>query len=173
MKTFARKSEQIKTQRSKILALLVQARGAWVPLPDILALGIAQYNARIFELRRLGFAVENRPPLLVPLAAQFCRPTRTGESEVGLPIHGAPARGRSRCPAVVCEAVVVSEFLQDRRGGIVNSRFLSLTDLRLLFRSEAFIHVVLIDRDLPLNPDRLVKLACLAQELASHVEGRA
>jgi hypothetical protein len=39
---------------------LIDACGGWVPLPDILALGIALYNARIFELRRLGFFIENR-----------------------------------------------------------------------------------------------------------------
>lgn len=49
-----------KTQRARILRLLMDAHGAWVPLPEILALGIAQYNARIFDLRRLGFDVENK-----------------------------------------------------------------------------------------------------------------
>lgn len=49
-----------KTQRDRILRLLVEAHGEWVPLPQILALGVAQYNARIFELRRLGFNIENR-----------------------------------------------------------------------------------------------------------------
>jgi hypothetical protein len=51
---------QGKTQRAAILHVLINARGSWVPLPEILALGIAQYNARIFELRRLGFDIENR-----------------------------------------------------------------------------------------------------------------
>ena|ERR1035437_6465176 len=46
-------------QSEKILTLLRSARGAWVPLPEILALGIAQYNARIFELRK-RFTIENR-----------------------------------------------------------------------------------------------------------------
>src|SRR4051794_1515634 len=49
----------LRKQRDKILALLVQARGAWVPLPQITECA-AQYNARIFELRRLGFAIHNR-----------------------------------------------------------------------------------------------------------------
>jgi hypothetical protein len=49
-----------KTQRGKILGRLVDARGAWVPLPQILALGVAQYGARIHELRALGFRIENR-----------------------------------------------------------------------------------------------------------------
>jgi hypothetical protein len=48
------------TQRAAILRLLGAARGAWVPLPEILALGIAQYGARILEARRMGFRIENR-----------------------------------------------------------------------------------------------------------------
>jgi hypothetical protein len=48
-----------KTQRARILRLLIDARGDWVPLPEIMACA-AQYNARILELRRLGFNVENR-----------------------------------------------------------------------------------------------------------------
>lgn len=47
-------------QSEKILALLRAANGSWVPLPEILALGIAQYNARIFELRERGLYIENR-----------------------------------------------------------------------------------------------------------------
>jgi hypothetical protein len=39
--------------------MLIEARGKWIPLPEIAACA-AQYNARIFELRRLGFAIENR-----------------------------------------------------------------------------------------------------------------
>jgi hypothetical protein len=49
-----------KTQRARILRLLIDAHGSWVPLPKILALGIAQYNARLWELRRLGFVIENK-----------------------------------------------------------------------------------------------------------------
>ena len=48
------------TQRDRILGLLIDAHGAWVPLPEILALGIAQYGARILELRRSGHSIENR-----------------------------------------------------------------------------------------------------------------
>jgi hypothetical protein len=47
------------TQRAKILAELVSARGDWVPLPKITACA-AQYNARVYELRRLGFKIVNR-----------------------------------------------------------------------------------------------------------------
>jgi hypothetical protein len=48
-----------KTQRAQILRILVDAKGDWVPLPKIMACA-AQYNARVLELRRLGFAIENR-----------------------------------------------------------------------------------------------------------------
>jgi hypothetical protein len=47
---------QSKTQRAAILRLLIEARGAWVPLPEIMACA-AQYNARILELRRDGFNI--------------------------------------------------------------------------------------------------------------------
>jgi hypothetical protein len=47
------------TQRAAILRLLIDARGGWVPLPKIIACA-AQYNARIFELRRTGFEIENK-----------------------------------------------------------------------------------------------------------------
>ncbi len=49
-----------KTQAAALLRLLISARESWVPLPEILKLGLAQYGARIHELRRLGFAIENR-----------------------------------------------------------------------------------------------------------------
>jgi hypothetical protein len=47
------------TQRAAILNLLISARGGWVPLPKITDCA-AQYNARIFELRNLGFQIKNR-----------------------------------------------------------------------------------------------------------------
>jgi hypothetical protein len=51
---------KVKSQRAAVLRLLVDAKGGWVALPDVLALGIAQYNARVFELRRAGFVIENK-----------------------------------------------------------------------------------------------------------------
>jgi len=47
------------TQRAEILGLLISAGGAEVPLPKITECA-AQYNARIFELRRAGFRIKNR-----------------------------------------------------------------------------------------------------------------
>lgn len=49
-----------KNQRDRILALLIEARGQWVPLPQILDLKISQFGARIKELRGLGFKIRNR-----------------------------------------------------------------------------------------------------------------
>lgn len=53
------------SQKERILALLKAAGvGVWVPLPAILDLRIAQYNARIRELKShlllLGLTIENR-----------------------------------------------------------------------------------------------------------------
>ena len=50
------------SQREKLLRLLQE--GGWVDLPRILELGIAQYNTRIWELRRelepKGYRIESR-----------------------------------------------------------------------------------------------------------------
>jgi hypothetical protein len=48
------------TQRTRMLDLLRSRNGEWVPLPEILALGVAQYNSRIYDLRRAGFDIQNR-----------------------------------------------------------------------------------------------------------------
>jgi hypothetical protein len=48
------------TQKQRMLEKLQANYGQWVPLPEILALGIAQYGARLFELRRAGYEIENR-----------------------------------------------------------------------------------------------------------------
>jgi hypothetical protein len=53
------KRDSRSTQRARILGLLQAANGGWVPLPQI-ADCAAQYNARIFELRREGFKIRNR-----------------------------------------------------------------------------------------------------------------
>jgi hypothetical protein len=79
------------TQRGRILALLVTARGGWVALP---ALGVAQYNSRVLELRRLGFRIENRreakrswfrlvagPSLPTPAPAPVFPPASTPDTE--------------------------------------------------------------------------------------------
>ena len=52
-------SETRANQCSQILGLLISARGDWVPLLTIRDCAV-QYNARIFELRRQGFRIENK-----------------------------------------------------------------------------------------------------------------
>jgi hypothetical protein len=48
-------------QSERLIALLRAANGRWVPLTDILGLGIAQYSARIWECRKKrGLDIENR-----------------------------------------------------------------------------------------------------------------
>lgn len=51
---------KLKSQRNRILGLLLAARGAEVSLGEILALGVAQFGSRILELRALGFKITNR-----------------------------------------------------------------------------------------------------------------
>lgn len=48
------------TQRDRVLNLLREANGEWVSLTRILELRIAQFGARILELRRAGHNIENR-----------------------------------------------------------------------------------------------------------------
>jgi len=48
------------TQQKRILNLLRNYAPNWCPLPEILALGIGQYNARLLELRRAGYQIENK-----------------------------------------------------------------------------------------------------------------
>ena len=48
------------TQRDKIKLIFLARPNEWVPLIEILRLGIAQYGARILELRREGMRIENK-----------------------------------------------------------------------------------------------------------------
>ena len=48
------------TQRQKLLELLQSRPNQWIPLPEIMRLGLAQYNARILELRHSGYKIENK-----------------------------------------------------------------------------------------------------------------
>jgi hypothetical protein len=51
------------TQCTRILELLIAARGEWVPLPTI-ANQAKQYNARIHSLRGQGYRIANRTKLV-------------------------------------------------------------------------------------------------------------
>jgi hypothetical protein len=51
--------ESSSSQRARILGRLIAAHGAEVPLSEISSLA-AQYNSRIWSLRKLGFKIVNR-----------------------------------------------------------------------------------------------------------------
>ncbi len=51
--------KQRETQRDKILALLQSRTGQWVALYEVLPLA-AQYSARVCELRKMGYRIENK-----------------------------------------------------------------------------------------------------------------
>lgn len=55
-------SRRGKATQADVLAQLMReraARGEALDLPDILRAGIAQFTARIYELRKRGFVIEN------------------------------------------------------------------------------------------------------------------
>ena len=52
------------TQEEKILNLLKRNANKWVPVHWIIRLGIAQYNARIFWLRKKGYQIFNKTKIV-------------------------------------------------------------------------------------------------------------
>jgi hypothetical protein len=56
---FDLKPHRLTRQQSRILRLLEEHHPHPVQLPEVLKLGIAQYNARILELRELGYDIRN------------------------------------------------------------------------------------------------------------------
>jgi hypothetical protein len=68
-----------------------RTNGEWVPLPDILALRIAQYNARFHELRKLNFSIESRTETVDGQRHSWFRLKKgAGPSQADLPIEKAP-----------------------------------------------------------------------------------
>ena len=78
-------------QRQKLLQLLRENCGEWVGLPKILDLRISQYSARVHELRKLGYRIENKTQhhngqvwswfrLIEPGQAQLFEPPQSEES---------------------------------------------------------------------------------------------
>ena len=47
------------SQRERLKKLFEANAGRWIPLPNILSMGIAQYNSRILDLRREGMTIWN------------------------------------------------------------------------------------------------------------------
>jgi hypothetical protein len=53
-------ARRVNRQQQKLKALLLRAHGEWVELPEILDLKISQFGARVLELRRMGYDIQNR-----------------------------------------------------------------------------------------------------------------
>jgi len=51
------------SQKERLRKLFIANPGRWIPLPQILSLGLAQYGARIYELRREGMCIHNETRL--------------------------------------------------------------------------------------------------------------
>ena len=77
-------------QCERLLKLLRENCGEWVGLPKILDLRISQYSARVHELRKLGYRIENKTQhhngqvwswfrLIEPGQAQLFEPPQSGE----------------------------------------------------------------------------------------------
>jgi hypothetical protein len=88
-----------KTQRARILRLLIEARGAWVPLPEIMACA-AQYNARILELRRAGFNIPK--PRIETVNGQKHTWYRLLPSPAATPVSSFSAAKQSKSWEQVC-----------------------------------------------------------------------
>lgn len=55
----------MRQQRQKIKELLKRRPNKWIPLYEILQLGVAQYNARLFELRHNdNMIIENKTKVI-------------------------------------------------------------------------------------------------------------
>jgi len=95
--------ENHKTQRDQLLGLLLRANGNWVSLLEILDLRIAQYNARVHELRKLNFEIESRTQTIDGQRHSWFRLLKGNPPvQADLPLQGAsgtlvPVGTRGRC----------------------------------------------------------------------------
>lgn len=61
------------SQREKLRLFFIERVGEWVPLYQIMEIGKAQYNARIFELRRSGMIIEHRHEMVDGVCHSYYR----------------------------------------------------------------------------------------------------
>ena len=85
------------TQRAKILAELVSAHGEWVPLPRVTQ-HASQYNARVYELRRMGFTIENKTQDLAGVRHSWFR-LESSPANIRITLRPVPAQGSLKLPA--------------------------------------------------------------------------
>jgi hypothetical protein len=78
------------SQTARIVELLRSRHGAWVPLPEILDLRIAQFSARIHHARHvLGLRIENRTEMIDGVRHSWFRLVEPASVAPGTQIHGA------------------------------------------------------------------------------------
>src|SRR4029077_16943774 len=87
------------SQRERLLELLQSHGGAWVPLPEILDLQVAQYGARIFELRRAGYQIENRQEGEHSWFRLLSAPVKKAAESAAFPKQPQAAQGELFTPA--------------------------------------------------------------------------
>jgi hypothetical protein len=66
--------------REKVRRLLERHKGEWVSLREIVRLGVAQYNARILELRREGLTIDNKTEYVEKRKVSWFRLRRPGQT---------------------------------------------------------------------------------------------
>ncbi len=79
--------KQRENQSERILRLLQESVNCWVPLPRILDLRISQYSARVHELRRLGFRIQNKTEHRNGQVWSSFRLLEPGQSQLFEPLH--------------------------------------------------------------------------------------
>ncbi len=97
-----------RNQCGRVLGLLIEARGGWVPAPALAAVSL-QYCSRIFSLRRAGLAIENKVEIRDGIKRGYFRlrggvPARKAVTpaenlQQGSPIEAAPAAPAAEAPA--------------------------------------------------------------------------
>jgi len=86
-----------KSQRAAILGLFINAKGSWVASPKIAALA-QQYGARLLELRRLGFVIQNRIEIVDGARHSWFR------------LLSSPVAKPERCAAIVPSKVTTEDL---------------------------------------------------------------
>lgn len=69
----SRRPKDLKGQAARLRDFFLERPDQWIPLPAIMELHIAQYNARIWDLRGVGMVLENRTEVVNGARHSFFR----------------------------------------------------------------------------------------------------
>jgi len=69
-------------QKDRLRKFFKERPNTWIPLPEILKLLIAQYNARIFDLRGEGMKIENKTEIVDGQRHSYYRYVKYESSQV-------------------------------------------------------------------------------------------